>query len=245
MLLTSFVGIWHIASGSAQEQNKPSKWKVKNTGPKDPRSEANPMTAAEASEYTIENQIPSRLPLKVELLNLDKEPLLANIEVKITNTSKKPIYFLEIVISLPDFKLPQGAPLGYILRYGRSGLMAFKEPITPDDRPINPNESHIFKINEDMRSMFEQQIAEINRAQSEIRRVYLFFGQLNFVDITGFYTLGGLPFPPPNYLKKSLNAATTLQFLKMLAKPRKTSAALAHLVQNSCQAGGGVAVSAC
>jgi hypothetical protein len=197
VILTGFVGLWHIASSSAQKQEPTSqgKWKVKNTGPKDPRAEANPMTAAEASAYTIENQIPAHLPLKVELLNLDKEPLLANIEVKVTNTSKKPIYFLELAITLPDFSLPQGAPLGYVFQYGRSDLATFKEPANSEDKPINPNESYVFKVTGEMLSIFEEQMTQINHTQSEVRRVYLFFAQLNFGDKTGFLSNAGTPIP--------------------------------------------------
>jgi hypothetical protein len=196
VLLSSLVGLWHIANSSAQKQSEPQgKWKVKVTGPKDPRVEANPMTAAEASEYTIENQIPAHLPLKVELLNLDKEPLLANIEVKVTNTSTKPIYFLDLTLYLPDFKLPEGPPLGFNFRYGRINLTNFSESLTAEDKSIKPGESFSFKISAERVAAFERRMARISRSQSDIRRIYLFFNELNFGDGTGFTSIGGIPVP--------------------------------------------------
>jgi hypothetical protein len=55
VILTGFVGLWHIASSSAQKQEPTSqgKWKVKNTGPKDPRPSAQDYSPDIALSYSF------------------------------------------------------------------------------------------------------------------------------------------------------------------------------------------------
>jgi hypothetical protein len=84
--------LW-IVSGIAQSttpQGPKPAWQVKVVGPRQlsriPRADTSAV-----SERVIENQIPSHIPIKVELKNLENEPLLRNLEVKVTNTSDKPI----------------------------------------------------------------------------------------------------------------------------------------------------------
>jgi hypothetical protein len=193
-LLSSLGVVLSIAQTNSQQTTALPPWQVKNVGPQRALSEESKKPDPSAlTERVIENQLPRHVPIKVELNNLDKEPLLRNLEMKVTNTSNKPIYFLELVIELPDVLSPHGYPMGFPLRYGRMELIDYDEPLRAEDTPILPGESYVFKILERNLSAFERHASEVNLPLSEIRRVYLFFGQINFGDKTGFSGTSGVP----------------------------------------------------
>jgi hypothetical protein len=123
-------------------------WKIKKVGLRRLGVKAKEPDSFDAAERVIEDQAPSHLPIKVEINNLHVEPLLRNVEIKVTNTSSKPIYFLELDILLPDMLSPDGHPTGFPLRYGRTRLIDFQEPLRPEDAPLQPGESFVFKIPE-------------------------------------------------------------------------------------------------
>lgn len=186
-----------IVSSMAQNpsnENSNQPWKVKKVGSKRIKKADMPNPSA-STERVIEDQIPSHIPIKVELKNLDKEPLLRNLEVKVTNTSNKPIYYLNLSLMLPDVLSPKGNPIGFPLKYGRAELISFQEPIHPDDKPIAPGESFIFKVSEENLGPFERFAARNKLPLSEIKQIYLMFHLLNFGDKTGFSDTGGSPIP--------------------------------------------------
>ncbi|MGB7923423.1 MAG: hypothetical protein WCF57_09280 [Pyrinomonadaceae bacterium] len=180
------------AQTNTQQSTALPPWQVRNVGPRNLSGESKKPSLPASAERVIENQLPRHVPIKVELKNLDKEPLLRNLEVKVTNTSYKPIYFLWLDIVLPDV-LVDGSPIGFPLRYGRMELVHFSEPLRPEDTPIKPGESYVFKIPQSDVEAFEGHAAKVNLAHSEIRRVDLSFAELNFGDGTGFSTTGGRP----------------------------------------------------
>jgi hypothetical protein len=139
----------------------------------------------------IEDQVPPHVPIKVELQNLDAEKLLEKITVKVTNVSKKPIYFLDLEILLPEVLSSNGNPIGFPLRYGREDLIQFDKPLRPEDVPVQPGEVYVFKVDERSLKGFKQYASNINLTPSEIKRVYLFFYSLNFGDGTGFRSTDG------------------------------------------------------
>jgi hypothetical protein len=195
-LLSSLGMVLSRAQTKAQQSQDLPPWQVKDVGPPSiskMESYKPDLSASTSTERVIENQLPRHLPIKVELKNLDKEPLLRNLEVKVTNTSHKPIYFLELVIALPDVLFDDGYPAGFSLWYGRTELIEFSEPLQPEDTPIKPGESYVFKIPEKKLGGFESYIAKRNLTHSGIKKVHLFFQHLNFGDGTGFSTTGGRP----------------------------------------------------
>jgi hypothetical protein len=170
-------------------------WKVKKVGTK--RFGIKPKVAdlSDAQEQVIEDQIPSHLPIKVELKNLEVEPMLRNLELQVTNTSEKPIYYLELVISLPDVLSPTGHPIAFTLRYGRTDLIDFQAPLQPDDVPLRPGESCILSIPDKYKKGLDIRLSKLKMRYADIKRVYLFFQLLNFGDKTGFSNSGGAPIP--------------------------------------------------
>ena len=182
-------GIWVASSrarSSARQEKASGRWKVKKILGR--KLGGKPPDELSSGERVIDDQIPRHLPLKIEFENLDVEPLLTNWEIKVTNTSDKPIYFLELLVALPEVPNSSGQQFMFPLRYGRMGLIDFEEPVRPEDVPLLPGESHVFKTPEDY-------LPNLKERHSGVRRVFLFFQEINFGDKTGFTTTGGLPVP--------------------------------------------------
>jgi len=182
-------------SGSQGEALPP--WKIKHTGPRRQGIKSKELDSLASNDRVIEDQIPARVPIKVELEKHDVEPLLRNLEVKVTNTSEKPIYYLLLHIVLPDVISPRGYPIGFPLEYGRTELVNFNEPLTEQDLPIPPGGTWVFKVPENNLSAFEKMVSRNHISQAPIRKVQLAFELLNFGDKTGFSGRGGTAIPNP------------------------------------------------
>lgn len=137
----------------------------------------------------IENKIPKNVPIKVEFENQDSSDWAQELEIKVTNTGKKPIYFLLLFLIMKEEEL-DGFPVGYALRYGSDHLYSSGESLAQDeDSAILPNESHIFKI--------EKNTAEARKGKREkdgfsddIQKATLKLALLNFGDGTGIMSNG-------------------------------------------------------
>jgi hypothetical protein len=189
-LLSSIGVVLSIAQTNSQQSADLPPWQVRDVGPRQLTEESDEVNYSASPERVIENQLPHHLPLKVEIRNLEKEPLLRNLEIKVTNDSKKPIYFLDLDILLPGIQI-EGHGIIFPLRYGRMEFVDYDEPVRKEDTPIQPGESYVFTVPKENLEPFESYAASINLAQSEIRRVYLIFQQINFGDGTGFINTGG------------------------------------------------------
>ncbi len=137
------------------------------------------------------NLIRHHLPLKVKVKNFHNEKWVRDLEVEVTNTSDKPIYFLEFFVVMRDVKSVNGNPVGFPLRYGRMALVDYTTPLQSDDVGIQPGETYTFKTSE--RHLKGWEINKENRP--EPKRVDLIFVQLNFGDGTGFQGTAGTPVP--------------------------------------------------
>jgi hypothetical protein len=199
---------FRIVSGHAQtaseERQASARWQVKKTGPKRHGAKAEEAKSLNSSDRIIEDQLPLHIPVEVEFYRADIEPLLRNLEVKITNTSNKPIYFLDLGIVLPDVLSPLGYPIAFPLRYGRGNLIDFEEPIRADDMPIQPAGSFIFKVPEENLGSFERLVARRKISPAPVRKVYLVFHLINFGDKTGFSGSTGSRIPT-TWTRQALN----------------------------------------
>lgn len=178
-------------STSAQETQLPP-WQEKIVPTRRLGAKFQPPDTSAMTERVIENQIPSHLPIKVELKNLDREPMLRHLEVKVTNLSKKPIYFLELNITAPEIVFENNAPLWFHLTYGRDELQFFEEPLRYNDVALKPGESVVLKIPEGNVDAYEQRVAEKGL---NIKLLYLNFGYINFGDKTGYRYKFGSTYP--------------------------------------------------
>jgi hypothetical protein len=152
-----------------------------------------------ARERTIGIGIPKHLPLKFKIRNLNSDRWVYDLEIDVTNTSTKPIYYLDFFITMPGYKSKiTGNKLGFWFRYGRIQLVDFAEPLLPDDIPITPGEKHTFKVQESLAKGWDEQSKKEGRPEPKV--INLQFQGLNFGDGTGFVTTGG---EPVNINKKS------------------------------------------
>ncbi len=137
--------------------------------------------------------IPHHVPLKIKVKNLDNEKWVRDLTVEVTNTSDKPIYFLELWVTLPEIVLENGGPVGFTLRYGRMEFVHFGTMALPEDIPIQPGETYTFKIGEKYQRGWEAHKARENKPNP--KKVHLTFVQLSFGDGTGYNGTDAKPFP--------------------------------------------------
>ena len=190
-LAVTLLGINRVASSQQQEPT-----------PGNPSSQG-----AAVSERKIGIGIPKHLPLKFEIKNLNSDRWVYDLEIDVTNTSTKPIYYLDFFITMPGYKSKMtGNKLGFWFSYGRIELVDFAAPLLPDDIPIAPGEKHTFKIRESLAKGWEEQSK--NEGRPEPKVLSLQFQGLNFGDGTGFVTTAG---EPVNIHRKSGGAGAANQ----------------------------------
>jgi hypothetical protein len=144
-------------------------------------------------ERELEDKIPKHLPIKVKVKNLNNEKWARDLEIEITNTSSKPIYYLRLAVSLPDVLTENNLRLTFPLSYGRDDLIDYAAPLQPEDAAIKPGESYTFKIPERLQQGWEDFVKRRGVPKHEPKKVRLVFKSLNFGDGTGFGTTDGLP----------------------------------------------------
>jgi hypothetical protein len=150
-------------------------------------------------EREIEDKIPKRLPIRVKikkpekLKDLKNEDWLDDVEIEVTNTGTKPIYFLSIALSLPDVFADDGRSYGYKLRYGRVALADFGEPVRPDDVPLQPGES--ITLMPPANHMHGWKGLRADKEISNPKKLVFDFQEINFGDGTGFLGSDGGAIP--------------------------------------------------
>ena len=183
-------------------------------------------TAAEAAsaykvedknEREFENKIPSHLPVKVKLRaekekatkDLANERWQRDLELEVKNTGDKPIYYLSIIVQIPEIQL-DGNPVSVHIRYGERSLFdGSKGHARPEDMPIGPNQTVFLGLNEDNAKAWEQWQKKENWLQP--KKVVFVFEELNFGDGTGFFGGNGAPWPFP---KGGQSHSETAQYVR-------------------------------
>ncbi len=166
-------------------------------------------TQQEARE--LEDRIPKHLPIKVKVKNLNHEKWARDVEVEVTNTGDKPIYYLLLSLFFVDVKMENGDQIGFPLRYGRPEMVDVNIRATPEDRPFQPGETYKFKASKGLAVGWKKFRARRNMLHP--KTVGLQFEVLNYGDGTGFVTTGGLPVPSP----QSSKSACLTRYLCLLA----------------------------
>jgi hypothetical protein len=158
---------------------------------------------AQASEREFVDKLPKHLPIKVRIkkekekavkdLNNEKWP--RDLELEITNTGTKPIYFLRMSLFTPDVTVQRGITLSFSIFYGTitktSGPIDFQA--SPEDVPISPGETYVFRIPEFNVESWER--ARQRENWPDAKRLVLVFGLLSFGDGTGFAGTTGVAMP--------------------------------------------------
>jgi len=118
-----------------------------------------PSLAQNSEEREIEDKIPKHVPIKVKIKSekeksfrdLKNAKWVRDFELEVTNTSDKPVYFLELWVVLPEVIAENGMELGFPPRYGRSDFIKFKTLALPEDIAIQPGEQYVFQIPDNYR----------------------------------------------------------------------------------------------
>lgn len=162
-------------------------------------------------ERVLENTIPKDVPLKVKIKkekeesfkDLKNKKWVRELELEVTNTGDKPIYFFDIhlrtnvapgiEVILDDMN--RDGLLVLTVEYGRAELGDLRSKPGPDDVPIKQGETFIFTIHPGEVGGWEMAIRD--GAHPQPTRVQLIFQSLSFGDGTGLLGSGGQPYPSP------------------------------------------------
>src|SRR6185436_16589662 len=98
--------------------------------------------SAVTQERVFENTIPKDVPIKIKIKkekeqsfkDLKNEKWLRELEIELTNTGERPIYYLDLLL-VSDVKLG-GNNLMFSLAYGRDALGDLVSKALPEDVPI-------------------------------------------------------------------------------------------------------------
>jgi len=157
----------------------------------------------------IINKIPKHIPLKVELENKEKKEVIKELRIKVTNTSNRAIYKLNLFLTVLDVLSPSGNKYGFSQVYGtyRNGE-GLDVPAQPYDMRLEPGESYVFQVKKKEAEMFKRGMEKLKNSypkKFEVKFHFLIFG-----DGTGFLDTSGSPFPDKprtqsNLISSSLN----------------------------------------
>jgi len=109
--------------------------------------------APQQTKRTFENKIPAHVPLKVKIKKEKEDKALdpnnnnwfRDIEIEVTNTSDKPIYFLSMDVIMPDVLNERGVRMTFPLTYGRVEFYEHNTTPIPKDVPIEPKATQVFE----------------------------------------------------------------------------------------------------
>lgn len=156
-------------------------------------------SGGQKEEREVVYKIAKHLPIKVKvkkpekLKDAENEDWLGELEVEVTNTGTKPIYYLNISVYLPDVFAPSGLNNAFRLKYGRDGLFSLSEPVRPDDMPIQPGGVVVLRVHEN--SVEAWKLLRAGGERTKPKKIEFRFNDLNFGDGTGFLGSDGKPMP--------------------------------------------------
>ncbi|HKV36639.1 MAG TPA: hypothetical protein VJP89_20020 [Pyrinomonadaceae bacterium] len=155
------------------------------------------LSSAAWQERILDSSVKQDVPIKIKIKK-DKEESFKDLknkkwvrefELEITNTSDKPIYYISIDL-VTDVKT-QGTPLIFSLQYGRLELADLSTKARPDDIPIKPKETYVFKLHQGQIPAWEKSVSEGRHADAT--KLLLALQEISFGDGTGY--LGNTPYP--------------------------------------------------
>lgn len=160
-----------------------------------------PSSAQSSTDRQLEDKVPKHLPIKVKLKkekekafrDLKNEKWTRDFELEVTNTGNKQIYFLSLLIVLPEITAPDGNNMGFSLHYGRSKLGDIETKAEADDIPIKPGETHVFSLRALEVEGWERFRQRENKPDA--KKLILKFQILSFGDGTGFWGNDGMAVP--------------------------------------------------
>lgn len=133
--------------------------------------------------------VPKHVPLKIKTKNINSKKWSHDLEIEVTNTSNKPIYYLSFMVVMQGIKSPEGKEHMFWVHYGRAQLNDFSTRLESTDTPLLPNESYVLKIDQADADAWETTRSKLKKPQPS--KVGLVFQMLNFGDGTGYANAQG------------------------------------------------------
>jgi hypothetical protein len=158
-------------------------------------------TALSQSKRQLDDRVPGHLPIKIKIKkekqerfqDLKNEHWARDFEVEVKNTGDRPIYALSLAWILEEVTMPDGNHYGSILRYGRSEFITKPdEKPKPEDVPIQPGETHVFKLSNTSIEGWEGWARDNHLPQP--KKITVFFDWVSFGDGTGWESPNGQSF---------------------------------------------------
>jgi hypothetical protein len=151
----------------------------------------------EIKETVLDDQVPKHLPIKIKIKkekeaafkDLKNERWARDFELEVTNTGDKPIYMLSLML-VTDLKAA-GFPVIAPLFYGKLGKITDKAE--PDDIPIKPGETYVFKIHPGQLNAWDT--LQRTEYRPHPKKIDVMFEALSFGDGTGFVGEDGEAIP--------------------------------------------------
>lgn len=142
----------------------------------------------------------NRMPVMVkEIRNLNKgDDWYRDLEIEVKNISRWPIYYIALGLEFPnipaltppqplaDGNMPTKVTTGFSVKYGDSRLSDVRVLVGPDDVPIKPGESHVFKIPAAYVKGIESMNKTGNLSPDAWKQIELSFDIISFGDGTGY-----------------------------------------------------------
>ena len=152
---------------------------------------------AALQERVLENRTRQEVPVKIKIKkdkeesfkDLKNQKWVRDFELEVTNTGDKPIYYIFIDL-VTDVKMG-GGPLIFSLHYGRAELGDLVTKARPDDVPINPKETYVFKLHPGQIPAWERSVAE--GTHPDAKKLEIAIQGISFGDGTGIF--GNTPYP--------------------------------------------------
>jgi hypothetical protein len=149
-------------------------------------------------ETVLEDTIPKHVPIKIRIKreketafkDLKNERWARDFELEVTNTGNKPIYTLSLLL-VTDLKAAAGFRIVAPLVYGKLGKMTDKAE--PNDIPIKPGETYIFKIHSGQLNAWDK--IQLKERRAHPKKIEVKFEGLNFGDGTGLVGEDGEAIP--------------------------------------------------
>jgi hypothetical protein len=169
------------------------------------KADMTPAIAQSVGERELEINIPKHLPIKVRMKeekekafkDLKNEKWVRDFELEVTNTGDKPIYLLSLIIITEITSPYQIGPIenkmGFSMLYGRSELGDIETKAAPDDIPIKPGETYVFRFPD--REQLDWDRFRKRENKPDAKKLILHFQILSFGDGTGFWGNDGMAVP--------------------------------------------------
>lgn len=145
------------------------------------------------SKRELDDRVPAHLPIKIKIKkekeegfqDLNNEHWPRDFQVEVKNTGDRPIYGLSLIWMLKNVTAPDGNPYGGSLNFGRPEFMTVVGEIPkPEDVPIQPGETYVFKLNKPTFEGLESFAKD--QGVPPLKGVLVYFNFISFGDGTGW-----------------------------------------------------------